>query len=90
MGKGTINVNSGAASVNGSHLSQKARKMGQPLLFSRTLKSKAAGGGARSTQSKSSLREFQAVGLGKEVPGFAVGVVDVAFAAAFGVEGEGG
>jgi len=38
----------------------------------------------------SHLGEFQGVGLGKEVPGFAVGVVDVAFAAAFGVEGEGG
>ncbi len=37
-----------------------------------------------------SLREFQAVRLVEEVPGFAVGVVFVAFAAAFGVEGERG
>ena len=30
------------------------------------------------------LREFEAVGLVEEVPGFAVGIVAVAFAAAFG------
>jgi hypothetical protein len=30
------------------------------------------------------LREFEAVGLGEEGPGFAVGVVDVGLAAAFG------
>ncbi len=29
-------------------------------------------------------REFYSVGLAEEVPGFAVGVVDVGFAAAFG------
>src|SRR5229473_7138205 len=36
------------------------------------------------------LSEFEAVGLVEEVPGFAVGVVFVAFAASFGVEGERG
>jgi len=46
--------------------------------------------GMMSLFSKHSLGEFQAVGLVEEVPGFAVGVVLVAFAAAFGVEGERG
>jgi hypothetical protein len=31
-----------------------------------------------------SLCEFQAVGLAEQVPGFAVGIIDVGFAAAFG------
>jgi hypothetical protein len=29
-------------------------------------------------------REFEAVGLAEQVPGFAVGIIDVGFAAAFG------
>jgi hypothetical protein len=36
------------------------------------------------------LREFQAVGLVEEVPGFTVGVVFVGFPTSFGVEGERG
>ena len=43
-------------------------------------KSKAAGG----APALHSLREFQAVWLAEEVPGFAVGVVGVGFAAVFG------
>jgi hypothetical protein len=36
-GKGNINVNTNAARVRGSHVSQKRRNVGHPLCFLRTL-----------------------------------------------------
>jgi hypothetical protein len=41
-------------------------------------------GRGRPLHTGNGLREFEAVGLAEQVPGFAVGVVDMGFAAAFG------